>query len=67
MYTTRIEGERNLGTAKTLNAAVMQIFGVKDAVVISNGRLVAFWCSARNEVRAGFGADPIERKSLGAK
>ena len=63
MYIVRANGTDK--TAKSLNAAVAQLFGVQDAIVFSGKRVVAFWCSARNTVRPGFGADEGERKSIG--
>jgi len=65
MYTMRND-DGQIGTAKTLNDAVFQIFEVKDAVIVHGTRIVAHWCSYRNTVRACHGALPSERASLGA-
>lgn len=65
MYTMQTDEGEQLGWSKDLVGAVMKIYGVKDANVFNGRRLVAFWCSARQEVRAGNGANDLERKSLG--
>lgn len=67
-YTTRSTASK-LPLTNILYAACKAILHTSDAEVVADThrtqpRLVAFWCSWDNKVKAGFGATNIERDAI---
>lgn len=68
IYSYRIESKKTPKGLKcdglTLYEACKQTIGVKDSIVVRQGKLVAFFCSYNDIVCAGFGALPYEREAI---
>ena len=64
-YSFRIEGKKVAikdNSGLSLYEACKRTIGVNGGIVVCDGKLIAFFCSARGLVRPGFGAS-IEEKT----
>lgn len=67
MYKFAIEGKGVLKKFSKISDALnaLKECGKDGAVVIYDGRLIAFYCGYSNKVKAGFGAFDWERSEIG--
>jgi hypothetical protein len=67
MYKFRIESKKvpvKINSNLSLYEACKKTVGVNGGVVLSNGKLIAFFCSHEGLVKAGFGANPYEKEQV---
>jgi len=67
MYNFRIEAKRipvKINSNLSLYEACKKTVGINGGIVVSNGKLVAFYCSHSGLVKVGFGANETERKTV---
>ena len=67
MYHFRIEFKKipvKINSNLSLYEACKKTVGIDGGVVVSNGKLIAFYCSYSSMVKVGFGANETERKEV---
>lgn len=68
MYKFRIEAKTipvKINNNLSLYDACKKAVGIDGGVVLSNGKLIAFYCSYTSMIKAGFGANQYERDQIG--
>lgn len=67
MYSVRNENKKlpvKVNNNLSLFDACFKIVQKHGGLVLQNGKLIAFWCSYHNRVKAGFGANEYEKTQV---